>query len=323
MPGQLPARSPSQTKRRLILLALVVAGTISALGYQGRPVLTRSQLTWFDRSGKRVAVLGGFADYGNVELSPDGKQVAVAITDSDHGTRNLWLYDTPSGHRTMLSQNPADQNWLIWSPDRRRVVFNSGRNGGLDLYQAPASSKGTEEALLVDRLAKWPVSWSSDGRFILYVTSGTGTSNDIWVLPLFGDRKPYPFLQTADAENWAAFSPDGHWVAYSSTESGDSEVYVTPFPRSGPKWLVSKGGGSQARWRRDGRELFYLALDRRLMAVPVTGKGSDPEFGVAQPLFEIRVPYPQYHTYDVALNGQQFIVNTLILPAGTPAVSAH
>ena len=312
-----------QTRRRLVLFALIAAGPLTALGYQGRPVVIRSQLAWFDRTGKRVAVLGALADYGNVELSPDGKQVAVAITDSDRGTRDLWLYDTPSGHRARLTENPADENWLIWSPDRRRVVFNSGRNGGLDLYQASVSGKGTEEALLVDRLAKWPVSWSSDGRFILYVTSGTGTSNDIWVLPLFGDRKPYPFLQTADAENWAAFSPDGHWVAYSSTESGDSEVYVTPFPRSGPKWLVSKGGGSQARWRRDGKELFYLALDRRLMAVPVTRRGSGPEFGVAQPLFEIRVPYPQYHTYDVAIDGQQFIVNTLILPAGTPAVSAH
>jgi len=318
MLGPCQPRRRTQTWRRFVLCALILAGCASTLGFQRRPV-ARSQLAWFDRRGKRIAVLANLADYGNIELSPDGKRVAVAIAEADRGTRDLWLYDTPSGRRTRFTANAADENWLIWSPDGRRVAFNSTRNGGLDLYQARVSGKKAEEALLVDRLAKWPVSWSADGRFILYVTNSANTGNDIWVLPLFGDRKPYPFVQTEVAENWAAFSPDGRSVAYSSTESGSSEVYVTRFPRSGPKWLVSKGGASQARWRRDGRELFYVAPDRNLMAVPVIRQGSDPEFGVAEALFEIYFPYGQYHAFDVTVDGQQFVVNSLV----APAVIAH
>ena len=275
-----------------------------------------------DRSGKRLSVLGGVGDYGNLELSPDRKHVAVAV-QSAPGVHGLWIYDVSSSQRTLLTKNTADQNWLIWSPDGRHVAFNSARNGGLDLYEALSSSGGSEETLLVDRLAKWPVSWSPDGRFLLYVTSGDRTGNDIWVLPLSGDRKPYPFLQTEAAENWAAFSPDGRLVAYSSTESGAAEVYVTTFPRSSLKWVVSTGGGSQARWRRDGKELFYLGLDRMLMAVPVVRLGSDPEFGVAEPLFEVRLPYGQYHAYDAAADGQQFLVNALVGTPGAPAVAAH
>ena len=305
-----------------VLLALVI-GPIAVLGFQVRPGAIRSQLAWFDRTGKRLTVLGNIADYGNVELSPDGKHVAVALSDAARRMRELWVYDIATGRRTMFSANPADENWLIFSPDGRRVVFNSARNGGLDLYQASSSAKKEEQALLVDRLAKWPVSWSADGRYVLYVTSGEQTSNDIWVLPLFGDRKPYPFLQTAAAENWAAFSPDGRLVAYSSTESGQAEVFVTTFPRSSLKWVVSRAGGSQARWRRDGKELFYLGTDRILMSVPVTRQGSDPEFGVAQPLFEIHLAYGQYHAYDVAAGGQQFLVNSLIGTPGVPAVAAH
>ena len=306
------------------LLIAVLAAPIVVVGYQARPAVVRSQLAWVDRTGKRLSVLGGVADYGNIELSPDRKHLAVAVQD-EPGVHGLWVYDISNGRRTMVTANAADQNWLIWSPDGRRVVFNSARNGGLDLYQASASSSGSraEETLLVDRLAKWPVSWSPDGRVVLYVTSGERTGNDIWVLPLSGDRKPYPFLQTAAAENWAAFSPDGHLVAYSSTESGEADVYVTTFPRTSLKWVVSTRGGSQARWRRDGKELYYLGLDRNLMAVPVIRLGSDPEFGVAEPLFQVRLPYGQYHAYDAAADGQRFLINTVVGTPAAPAVAAH
>lgn len=304
------------------VFAALLAGPVAVSTYQVKPPVVRSQLVWVDRTGKRLSILSNVGDYGNIELSPDRKQVAVAV-QGEPGVHGLWLYDASNGQRMMLTAGTADQNWLIWSPDGRRVVFNSARNGGLDLYQTSSSTKGTEETLLVDRLAKWPVSWSPDGRVVLYVTSGERTGNDIWVLPLSGDRKPYPFLQTAAAENWAAFSPDGRLVAYSSTESGEAEVYVTTFPRSSLKWVVSTRGGSQARWRQDGKELFYLGLDRTLMSVPVARLGSDPEFGVAQPLFEIRLPYGQYHAYDVAADGQRFLINTLVGSPGVPAVAAH
>jgi Tol biopolymer transport system component len=294
------------------------------LALQARPAAVRSQLVWFDRAGRREGALGTLADYGNVELSPDGQRLAVAVLDPVRGTRDLWMYDVASGRHEKLTSAPAEENWLIWSRDGKRVVFNSQRNGGLDLYQASSNGAREEEALLVDRDPKWPVSWSPDGRFILYVISTTRTGNDVLVLPLSGDRRPFPFLQTAAAENWAAFSPDGRWVAYSSDESGRPEVYVTPFPAaSGRKWPVSNGGGSQARWRRDGKEIFYLAPGRMLMSVAVDGLGSDFASATPQPLFEMRYAYGQYHAFDVTSDGQRFLVNSAVVLPGGPSVAAH
>ena len=243
------------------------------------------------------------------------------LDDLERGFRHLWMIDAATGRRTAFASSPADENWLIWSRDGRRVIFNSGRNGGLDLYQEAANGAGAAEPLLIDREAKWPVSWSSDGRYVLYVLNGQRTSNDIWVLPLFGDKKPFPYLQTEESENWAAFSPDGKWIAYSSTESGDVEVYVAPFPATGRKQRISKDGGSQARWRRDGRELYFLSTDRELMAVAVEAKGSDFGASAPQRLFEIRLPNGAYHAFDVTADGQKFLVNALVTPPGTPVIA--
>ena len=307
--------------------ALAPAGSSVFSAFQAPPRFMRSQLTWFDRTGKKLTVVGNLADYGNIELSPAGDRVGVAVlSDITRGTRSIWLVDVATGSHTVLTPDTADANWMLWSSDGRRILFNSGRNGGLDLYQASATAAGTApvDAVLVDRDPKWPVSWSADGRYLLYVINGQRTGNDIFVLPLFGDRKPFPFKQTAESENWAAFSPDGKWVAYSSTEAGDAEVYVSAFPPapSGRRWLVSKGGGTQARWRRDGKELYYLSPARLIMAADVAVRGSDFEAGTPQPLFEIRLPYGQYHSFDVTADGQRFLVNSLVTLPGT-SVIAH
>jgi|KBSMisStaDraftv2_1062788.scaffolds.fasta_scaffold06272_3 Tol biopolymer transport system component len=304
----------------LAVLSLVAGtGVLSAQRSRG---VVRSQLVWVDRTGKKLATVGELADLGNLELSPDNKRVAVAVLNETTGTRDLWLYDLATGGRMRLDSNVADENWLVWSPDGRRVAFNSQRARGLDLYQTSSLGNDRQELLVADDDGKWPVSWSPDGRFILFVTSSEGTGNDIWVLPLTGDRKPYPFLKTETQENWAAFSPNGRWVAYSSTESGQAEVYVTPFPKSGSKWLVSRGGGFQARWRRDGKELFFMAPDSRLMAAEVNSDGRDFEVSGVKPLFDVHFPYAPYHAFDVAADGQRFLVNSLLLgPGGTPRVA--
>jgi Tol biopolymer transport system component len=166
------------------------------------------------------------------------------------------------------------------------------------------------------------VSWSRDGKFLLYVTNSPTTGNDIWVLPLTGDRRPYSYLRTAASENWAAFSPDGKWVAYSSTDSGSIEVYVSPFPATGRRWRVSADGGSQARWRRDGREIFYLAPDRRVIAASVSVTGDEVVVNGFDPLFEIRHPYGAYHAFDVTEDATRFLVNTLVAGPGKPEVVA-
>ena len=171
--------------RGLAIVACVVLFVVpmaARLAFQARPAAVRSQLVWFDRAGKRAGVLGTLADYGNVELSPDGQRLAVAVLDQTRGTHDIWMYDIATGRPTTFTSNPADENWLIWSPDGKRVVFNSQRSGGLDLYQSSSSAGSPEEVLLLDRDAKWPVSWSPDGRFILYVISGRATGNDILCL---------------------------------------------------------------------------------------------------------------------------------------------
>lgn len=302
-------------------VALLVAVPLLAQP-QTRPQIL-SRLTWFDRSGMRLGGIGPVADHGNIELSPDGTRVAVAVTDPRHETRDIWIYDARTGDRTRFTSEPTDENWLIWSGDGARVVLNSFGVEHLDLFEAPSRSIDPHTTLLKDGVAKWPVSWSRDGRFVLFVTNNQATSNDIWVLPLTGERKPYPFLQTQASENWAAFSPDGKWVAFSSTESGQIEVYVSPFPSNGKRWRVSADGGSQARWRGDGSEIVYLAPDRTLMAAAVSTSGGELMVKGFEPLFEIRFPYGAYHAFDVTDDGKRFLVNTLVVNPGSSTVVAE
>lgn len=295
-------------------LAFVLAMPWLAPAQQTRPAIL-SRLVWFDRAGARLAAIGPVGDHGNVELSPDGRRVAVAVAAQRGGPRDLWIYDTTSGERTQFTSDPSDENWLVWSADGRRVVMNSGLEQ-LDLFEAPSNDARARRTLLKDDEGKWPVSLSRDGRFLLYVTNGRETSNDIWVLPLHGRGRPYPLLHSAASENWASFSPDGKWVAFSSTEGGQAEVYVTAFPPTARHWRISADGGSQARWRQDGKEIFYLAPDRTLMAVSVTSTKREFTVDAYNPLFQINYPYGAYHAFDVSADGQRFLVNTLVVNPG-------
>ncbi|PYU18189.1 MAG: hypothetical protein DMG32_26500 [Acidobacteria bacterium] len=170
--------------------------------------------------------------------------------------------------------------------------------------------------LLEDNVNKYPASWSPDGRFILYVSTGTTTGNDLFVLPLSGDRKPVPFLQTRFNEASGQFSPDGRWVAYQSDESGKYEVYVAPFPGPGGKWQISTGGGIQPRWGRDGTEILYLALDNKLMVAAAKGKGGAFEVGAAKPLFGTHAMTGLGYSYDVSADGQKFLISSAPQQAG-------
>jgi Tol biopolymer transport system component len=238
--------------------------------------------------------------------------------------------------RTRFTNTAADENWAIWARDGGSIVFNSSRSGTLDLFRAPATD-GAAATLLLEN-GMWPVSWAPDGRHILFVVNGDNTGNDVMVLPLFGDRQPYAFARTdrrlearlpngqavsfAISENWAAFSPNGRWVAFSSTESGVSEVYVAPFPPTAAgvagKRRVSMQGGSQARWSRDGREIFYIAQDRTLMVSAVNGEGATFEVRGSQRLFQPQFYFLDSHGFDVSADGQRLLVNTLVASPQTP-----
>ncbi len=293
------------------------------LAYQTGSGVVRSQLVWFDRGGKQIGLLGDQADYSDVELSPDGRRLAVSVLDPAAGTRDLWLYDVKRELRTRFTFDSANEFESIWSPDGDRLAFARSK-GSVDLYEKP-SSGGSEDVLLEGGLGKFPSDWSPNGRFILYIAGGAAIArSDLLVLPLFGDKKPFPFLETSFTETRGRFSPDGRWIAYASDESGQFEIYVARFPEPGERRRVSTAGGVWPRWRRDGREIVYLAPDNTLTAATVNGEVARFEVGAARPLFAVR-PRPQVtlgdYPYDVSADGKRFLVNTLVEETTSSAIT--
>jgi len=282
------------------------------------------QPLWFDRSGKQIGSLGEAGLYFNLGLSPpDEKQAAVDRTDPQTGTNDIWLFDlVRGGVSSRFTTNPGPDSYPLWSPDGSRIVFASNREGGWHLYLKLVSGGGNEEALLSSVEEKVPDDWSRDGQFIVYESFNPKTKFDLWLLPMSGERKPSLLLQTEFSERQAQFSPDGKYIAYTSDKSGAPAVYVQTFPLSGSEVRVSTGAGAQPRWRRDGRELFYIAADRKLMAVDVR-PGATFEVSLPKPLFETRVltVTDLGSHYVVSADGQRFLINSIIEERGAIPIS--
>jgi Tol biopolymer transport system component len=271
-----------------------------------------TQLAWFDRSGKELSRIGESGGYISPKLSPDEKQVAVYRTTEVGVPGDIWVLDLSRNTQTRLTFDPADDSIPLWSPDGSHIAFTSTRNNSFGLYQKNSNGTGDEELLLKTGASVVPEDWSLDGRFLVYMAEG-GSGRTVWSLPLAGERKPVPLLKASFAERHAQLSPDGRWIAYTSNESGAYQVYVQSFPAAGGKWQVSANGGVQPRWRHDGKELFYLAPDNKLMSVAVRA-GATFEAGTPQALFQTRTyglaPNSAYsQQYDVTANGQRFLLN--------------
>jgi Tol biopolymer transport system component len=285
----------------------------------------RTQLTWVDRNGKEVGTLGDRDDYRQVRLSPDGLRAAVTIPDPATMTTDIWILDVERNVRTRFTSDPADDFGAAWSPDATRLAFTR-LTTLTDIYHKTSSGAGVEEVLLpAGTFNSSPNAWSSDGRFFSYTATNTTTGSDLWILPLSGDRKPFPLAQTNFIESDGQFSADGRWVAYTSDESGRQEVYVIPFPGPGGKWPISTAGGSIPRWRRDGAELFYASSDDKLMVATVRGRGAAFEVDTVRSLFELRSPRigtarGPVVPYDATADGQRFLVNRMV--EQTPAASS-
>jgi Tol biopolymer transport system component len=265
------------------------------------------QLTWFDRAGKQLDTLGEKGSLIQLKLSPDQKRAAVSRRDPATGVFDLFVIDVARGTTTRLTSGPADVTDPIWSPDSNYLAWVSVAGQTYKLMRKPASGGGQEEVLLESSRTIAPTSWSPDGRFILYTDIDPKTKRDIWVLPLEGDRKPFMFFQSSADDVLAVFSPDGHWVAYQSGESGPPEIYVQSFPASGAKLPVSNKGGLRPAWRGDGKELFYTTLEGKLMAVEIKA-GSTLEPGVPKPLFDVAGARSiATAPYEVSADGQRFL----------------
>jgi serine/threonine protein kinase/Tol biopolymer transport system component len=284
--------------------------------------LVRSQLTWFDRRGTRLGTLGDPDDYIDVALSPDDSRVATSVLDVQRGTRDIWTFQVKRGLGERFTFEAGDDFAPNWSqPGGDRIFFSSLRQGSIHLYEKAASGSAPESLLLQDDLGKFNPRPSRDGRFLIYVAGGgiIGRS-DIWVLPMSGERKAFPFIETRFPESQPQFSPDGRWVAFMSAKSDRREVYVTSFPDRTSEVRVSTAGGSLPRWSRDGKEIFYVAQDGTLTVTMVDGHTLPFEVGPARQLFTIH-PRParlDAYPYDVTADGQRILVNTFIEEVAPP-----
>jgi serine/threonine protein kinase/dipeptidyl aminopeptidase/acylaminoacyl peptidase len=274
------------------------------------------QLTWIDRSGKSLDTVGAADAAGmrDVEMSPDGKRVAVFR--AVNGNTDVWVIEVARGVPTRLTFDALTDSYPVWSSDGSRIFFSSTRKGVFNLYSKSSSGAGTDELLFESDYPKSVTDKSPDGRFLLFVSAEPQTGYDLWVLPLSGDQKPFPFLRTAFQEFCGQFSPDGKWIAYQSNESGQFEIYVQPFPGPGGKFQISTTGGAQPRWNKNGKEIFYVSLDSKMMAAHVkqSTDGQSLETGTPVALFPVRIAggplpgaYPQQ--YSASSDGQRFLVN--------------
>jgi len=297
----------------LAAIATTDAGTIV---YRTGQLVARRQFKWVDRSGTIVGTVGDVDPFQpvNPELSRDGQRVVYNRT-KDSNT-DVWIQPMDHGSAFRFTTTAEVDQYPVWSPDGSSVVFSSTRGDGFHLYQKSTTGTAPETVLLNAPLrAKVATDWSPDGRFLLFRQLENKTAYDIWALPMAGDRKPFPVVQTEAEEKDGQFSPDGHWIAYDSDQSGRTEIYVVAFPQPGRTFgPVSAAGGTQVRWRADGKELFYISLDGRLMSVPITrldAAAGAVEWKPAMPLFVARVPLapPFRQEYMVAPDGNRFLMN--------------
>jgi Tol biopolymer transport system component len=271
-----------------------------------------SQLVWFDRGGRRIGGLGEAGLYHpDPRLVADGSRAVISVIGTARDERDIWLFDVDRGVRTRITDDRADDSDALLSPDGASVVFSSRRGQRKGLYRKIINSVIAPESLLQeDDRNKMPLSFSPDGRHLLYARLGDRAGFDLWVLDLDQERKPIPFAQTASNEPHGAFSPDGRWVLYQSSESGRNEIYVSPFPATGAKTLVSTSGGQNPHWRGDGKEAYFLS-GNSLMSASVELSGERVGIGGTQTLFQDhrfrRLGWS--NPFAVSANGQRFLFN--------------
>ncbi len=306
-------------------IGALAASANGSILYRATATGAGRQLTWVDRSGTTTEVVGGVdaarvvAGASPLALSPDGRR--LALVRSVDGNSDIWLLEMGrNGAMSRFTFDAAGEGLPVWSPDGGRIAFSSPRTGVLGIFQRPIAG-GEDQLVLGGPLNSAPVDFSPDGKVLLALRADPVTHLDIWAVPVDPPGDPYSLITSPFEDLGPQFDPTGTWVAYQSSESGHDEVYVRPFARNAAATPVSTGGGIQPRWRRDGKELFFVGSDGRLMATPIAWSSNHHEIdmGTPRPLFQTPIRHGglSQREYIVAPDGQRFLIDTPV--AGTPA----
>jgi Tol biopolymer transport system component len=259
-------------------------------------------LTWFDRTGKVLGTVGEQGGFYDLDLSPDEKKLAVVDANTSNAT--IFIHDLQSKLKTRLTFSGGTHRGPIWSPDGREIAFTSKQQSEISVKTIAGNVP--ERTLLSSStpLYQGVTDWSRDGRYLM-IEQGPGVNEQLWVVPMFGEHKPFPYTKASMQERGGVFSPDGRWVAYMTNETGHPEIFVAPFPWTGAKWQVSNGGGADARWRADGKEIYYFDFSG-IAAVEVDGAGSEFKVGGSKHLFQLPARGLS-REYAPTRDGQRFI----------------
>jgi len=298
--------------------AMFSASDTGTLVYQSGEASTGWNLVWWGRDGKQMDAIAQSSRYIGPSLSPDGTRLAVTVFVGNQGIADIWVFDLARATRTRLTFSTgvttnANLGGATWTPDSKTIFYTTVANGVFQIYAKAADGSSSERLVLESADATaYTSSVSPDGRYLVYERrlNRNETADHIWALPLSGDGKPFPVVQDAFDERAPTVSPDGKWLAYQSNESGRPEIYITAFPAGGAKWQVSTNGGTTPRWRRDGKELFFLDPQDNIVAVDVNTSGNAMKLGAPHTLFQAVGIQRDFGPYDVSADGKKFLINS-------------
>jgi Tol biopolymer transport system component len=289
----------------------VTAGD-TTLAY-GPGVRLETALQWRDRTGAPVGAVLARGALRSPRLAPDGRRLAVTMIEPRSTSPDIWLLDLVRSTFTRVTSDPATDWFPVWAQRGDRVLFGSARLRATTVFEKDLSSAGSETPVIPIEVARYPVDTTADGAVVFQTGSSDGYDLEFINRPTVST--PAPLIATPFNEVQGRVSPNNRWIAYASDESGRFEVHVRSFPSATGQWTISPSGGMQPEWRSDGRELFYVSRDRKLMVVPVTTDGDAFSAGVPRPLFEVDLPEPSAPypgDYAVSADGERFLVNTIV-----------